>query len=248
MTPPGDTSGLTPLDRTGSADRAAQVAARLGAVRSRIEAACEASGRDPAEITLVAVTKTFPASDVGVLADLGVHDIGESRAQEAGKKAAACAGLDLTWHFVGQLQTNKVRAVVRFASVVHSVDRLPLVRVLAREVADLSEPLRCLVQVRLDPVHGRGGADPSRVMSVADAVAETPGLDLGGVMAVAPLHADPAPAFARLADVAAGVRARHAGATWISAGMSDDLEAAIHCGATHVRVGRGLLGVRPTSG
>jgi PLP dependent protein len=242
MTRPGDSSAQTPVDR---AARRREVAERLAAVRARITSACEASGRDPAEVTLVAVTKTFPADDVRLLADLGVPDIGESRAQEAVTKAAACADLDLTWHFVGQLQTNKVRAVLRFASVIHSVDRLPLVRVLAREVAGRTEPVHCLIQVRLDETQGRGGAELAQVLPLADAVAATPGLRLAGVMAVAPLDGDPAPAFARLADVAVGVRVRHADATWLSAGMSDDLEAAIGCGATHVRVGRGLLGVRP---
>jgi PLP dependent protein len=242
MTRSGDSFAQTPVDRV---DRRREVADRLAAVRARIASACEASGRDPAEVTLVAVTKTFPADDVRLLADLGVRDIGESRAQEAGTKAAACADLDLTWHFVGQLQTNKVRAVLRFTSVLHSVDRLPLVRALAREVADRAEPLRCLVQVRLDETRGRGGAEPAQVLPLADAVAQTQGLRLAGVMAVAPLHDDPAPAFARLAEVAATVRARHADATWVSAGMSEDLDVAIRCGATHVRVGRGLLGVRP---
>lgn len=197
-------------------------------------------------MTLVAVTKTFPASDVRLLAELGVRDIGENRDQEAREKAAACAGLDLTWHFVGQLQTNKARSVARYASVVHSVDRLRLVQALERAVASVrSGPLRCLVQVRLDDEPGRGGADPAAVPDLADAIAAAPGLLLQGVMAVAPLGVDPEPAFARLAEVAELVRSRHPDATWISAGMSDDLEAAVRHGATHVRIGRGLLGARP---
>jgi PLP dependent protein len=246
-------------------DRRAQLAAGLREVRDRIANACARCGRDPAEVTLIAVTKTFPASDVRLLADrLGVRDIGESRDQEARDKAAACADLDLTWHFVGQLQTNKARSVVTYASIVHSVDRPDLVRALDRAVQRLREqgsdrradsetkaaddPLRCLVQVRLDDRPGRGGADPAEVMNLADRIAAAPHLAVAGVMAVAPLGADAGPAFARLADVASDVRARHAGATWMSAGMSDDLEAAVAAGATHVRVGRGLLGVRPSTG
>ncbi|MEQ7123272.1 YggS family pyridoxal phosphate-dependent enzyme [Actinopolymorpha sp. B11F2] len=239
------------------------MATGLQDVRDRIVNACAQCGRDPAEVTLVAVTKTFPASDVRLLAELGVRDIGESRDQEARNKAAACADLDLTWHFVGQLQTNKARSVVTYATVVQSVDRPELVRALDRAVqrhrepghdqsvepgvGGVDQPLRCLVQVRLDDRPGRGGADPAEVSDLADQIAGSPLLRLGGVMAVAPLDGDPAPAFARLAEVAANVRARHADATWISAGMSDDLEQAVAAGATHVRVGRGLLGVRPSN-
>jgi PLP dependent protein len=242
-------------DRPAEDVRRAQIAAGLGEVRARIASACGRSGRDPAEITLIAVTKTFPAADVRLLADLGVRDIGESRDQEAREKAAACADLDLTWHFVGQLQTNKARSVVSYASVVHSLDRPELVRTLARAVergrehpSRADRPLRCLVQVRLDDRPGRGGADPLVVPELADQIAASPHLQLGGVMAVAPLDADPGPAFGRLAELAAGIKMRHADATWMSAGMSDDLEAAIDAGATHVRIGRGLLGVRPSSG
>lgn len=251
-------------------DRRAQLAAGLREVCDRIANACVQCGRDPAEVTLIAVTKTFPASDVRLLAGLGVRDIGESRDQEARDKTAECADLDLTWHFVGQLQTNKARSVVTYASIVHSVDRPDLVRALDRAVRRLREqgserradgglgadsvtnaadhPLRCLVQVRLDDRPGRGGADPAEVVDLADQIAAAPHLAVAGVMAVAPLGADAGPAFARLADIAVDVRARHAGATWMSAGMSDDLEAAVAAGATHVRVGRGLLGVRPSTG
>lgn len=226
-------------------NRAAEVAANLAGVRDRIAQACRRSGRAPSEVSLVAVTKTFPASDVRLLATLGVRDIGESRDQEAREKAAACADLGLSWHFVGQLQTNKARSVATYASVVHSVDRLPLVTALDKASAAAGRTLRCLVQVSLDDRPGRGGAAPADVGALADAIADATALELGGVMAVAPREAHPEPAFARLADIAAEVRSRHAGATWVSAGMSDDLEAAVAAGATHVRVGRGLLGVRP---
>lgn len=237
-----------PEPDTGSAEhRRSQLAANLAVVRERIRQACERVGRDPGEVTLVAVTKTFPAADVRLLAGLGVGDIGENRHQEAEAKAAACADLDLTWHFVGQLQVNKARAVVRYASVIHSVDRFRLVTALGRAAADLERSVRCLVQVDLAGEVGRGGALPAEALEVADTVAATPGLELAGVMAVAPFGVPPGPAFARLADVAAEVQARHTGATWISAGMSGDLETAIEHGATHVRVGRRLLGERPSN-
>lgn len=225
--------------------RQEQVAAGLAAVEQRLVAACAAAGRDRGELTLVAVTKTFPASDVRLLAALGIRDIGENRDQEAAPKARACADLDLTWHFVGQLQTNKCRSVARYASVVHSVDRPRLVRALDAAAAQAGRALTCLLQVRLDRAPGRGGAPPDQVPALAEAVAAAPALDLGGVMAVAPLGEDPAAAFVRLADVAARLRADHPAARIVSAGMSADLEQAVAAGATHVRVGSALLGARP---
>ncbi|HSK55419.1 MAG TPA: YggS family pyridoxal phosphate-dependent enzyme [Jiangellales bacterium] len=228
--------------------RADQLAAGLGAVRARIEAACDRSGRSSDEITLVVVTKTFPASDVRLLASLGVHDVGENRDQEASAKVRECADLDVAWHFVGQLQSNKARSVARYADVVHSLDRVRLVDALARGARSAGRTLTALVQVALDDAPGRGGARPGEVAAVADRVASAPGLVLGGVMAVAPLGVDPRPAFARLARVSAALRDDHPGATWVSAGMSEDLEAALEHGATHVRVGSAILGARPPDG
>ncbi len=195
------------------------------------------------------MTKTFPASDVRLLAGLGLTDIGENRDQEARPKAAECADLPLTWHFVGRLQTNKARSVAGYADVVHSVDRAKLVRALSAAAVRAGRTLRCLVQVSLDEnaspeERGRGGAHPGDVPELADEIAGADGLELGGVMAVAPLGADPLPAFERLAGIAAEVRRNHPGASIVSAGMSGDLEQAIACGATHLRVGTALLGGR----
>lgn len=229
-----------------TADRRSELAANLTAVREQISHACAAAGRDPAEVTLIAVTKLFPASDVALLAGLGVDDIGENRDQEAATKAAECDDLDIRWHFVGQLQTNKARSVAGYASVVHSVDRPQLVDALSRAATRLGRTVRCLIQVSFDQEPGRGGAVPEALPGLADRVAEAAGVTLGGVMTVAPLGADPDPAFARLADLAADLRERHPGATWISAGMSADLTAAIRYGATHLRIGRRLLGERPS--
>ena len=182
-----------------------------------------------------------------MLSSLGVQNVGENRDQEAAPKAAECADLrdQLTWHFVGQLQTNKVSSVVRYADVIHSVDRPRLVTALGAAARKAGRTLTCLVQVSLDGAPGRGGVIAGNVPLIADAVAREAGLELGGVMAVAPQGADPLDAFSRLAEVAAGVRAAHPGAAMISAGMSSDLEAAISAGATHVRVGTALLGGRP---
>lgn len=233
--------------------RRAELAGNLAAVRARIQAACAAAGRDPAEVTLVAVTKTWPDSDVRLLVELGVTDLGENRDAEAAAKAAAAeaAGLaGIRWHFVGQVQTNKARSVTRYADVVHSVDRMRLISALAVGATEAGREVGALIQVDLGPPGaggGRGGAAPADVASLADAVCAAPGLRLLGVMAVAPLGEPPGPAFARLAEVAAGLRAAHPAATWISAGMSGDLEVAVGAGATHVRVGSGLLGNRPSA-
>ena len=231
--------------------RSEEVATRLAAVRERIERACDASDRDPDEVTLVAVTKFFPASDVVALADLGVTDVGENRHQEAQAKAAECAdlGVDgLTWHFIGGLQSNKAAAVTSYADVVESVDRLKLVGALDRGAQERSRPGDVLLQVSLDPpgAEGRSGADPTDLDRLARAVGEAGALRLRGLMAVAPLGEDPAVAFARLAAVRSDFLGDHPGATRLSAGMSGDLEHAIAIGATHVRVGSAVLGSRPT--
>jgi pyridoxal phosphate enzyme (YggS family) len=233
------------VSATPAVDRRGAIAAGLAATRTRIEAACAAAGRRPDEVTLVVVTKTFPAADVRHLHALGVRDVGENRHPEAGDKAAATADLDLRWHFIGQLQTNKARAVAEYACAVHSLDRAKLARALAAGARESHRTLDVLLQVSLDDATGRGGAAPADVPALAELVAEHDALRLRGVMAVAPLGADPAPAFARLAQVSEALRLDHPEATWVSAGMSGDLEAAVRHGATHVRVGSAILGSRP---
>lgn len=225
-------------------ERKAELAANLAALRRRMAMACAAAGRDPGEITLIAVTKTFPASDIRLLAELGVTDIGENRDQEAAAKAAVCTDPRLTWHFVGQLQSNKCNSVAGYADVVHSVDRPRLVTALDRAAQRAERRLRCLVQVSFDDGAGRGGVPASDVPALAALVAATDALEIAGVMAVAPLDGDSWQAFAELAKVAAQIRAQYPAATMISAGMSDDFEIAIKNGATHVRVGTALLGGR----
>jgi len=243
---------VTSLASEAGGERAAEIAASLAALQARIGAACQAAGRPADAVTLIAITKTFPATDIRILSSLGVRDVGENRDQEATPKAAEVADLRnrLTWHFVGQLQTNKAGSVARYADVIHSVDRLRLVTALGAAARKTGRPLRCLVQVSLDDEPGRGGAPAGQVLTIADAVAGQAGLELGGVMAVAPLAAGAVPggpltAFYRLAEIAALVRARYPDAVMISAGMSGDLEDAIAAGATHVRVGTALLGGRP---
>jgi uncharacterized pyridoxal phosphate-containing UPF0001 family protein len=257
--------------------RRRELAANLARVRARIEAAARVAGRDPAELTLIAVTKTYPASDIALLAELGVTDIGESRDHEAAAKYVelcspsstelcspsstelcspsstelcsppSAATAPLRWHFIGQLQRRKCRSVVTYADVVQSVDRPELASALGAAAANAGRVVDALVQVSLDDpatVTGRGGVDPAGALLLAERVDATPGLRLAGVMAVAPPGADPGPAFRRLAETSAQVRAAFPGATVVSAGMSGDLESAVENGATHLRVGTALLGRR----
>ncbi|MFD7711860.1 YggS family pyridoxal phosphate-dependent enzyme [Streptomyces sp. NPDC059785] len=237
-------------------DRKAQLAENLARVEERIGAACAAAGRERDEVTLIVVTKTYPASDVRILSGLGVRHVAENRDQDAAPKAAACADLPLTWHFVGQLQTNKVRSVVGYADVVQSVDRPRLVTALAKEAERAEREPACLIQVALDAEESgrgeRGGVGPGGVAELAGLVAGTPGLRLGGLMTVAPLTGPYAgreqAAFERLMDLSTDLRRAHPAANMVSAGMSADLEQAVTAGATHVRVGSAVLGVRPRLG
>lgn len=226
--------------------RAQELRDNLARVLQRIDEARSATERaDP--VSLIVVTKRFPVSDITILRELGVTDIGENKEQELRAKAAEWDGeAHPRVHFIGQLQSNKAAAVARAADVVHSLDRSKLVRALAR--VDRVDPLEVLVQVCLDAEPGRGGVAPAGLDDLVDEVAAEPALRLRGLMAVAPLGGDPEVAFARLADLHAGVLERHTEATWLSAGMSGDLGAAVRHGATHLRVGTAILGSRPSLG
>ncbi len=228
-------------------ERREQVAAGLARVRERIATACADAGREPDDVRLIVVTKFFPASDVRLLADLGVTDVGENRHQEAEQKVAECAALGLTWHFIGGLQSNKAAAVARYADAVHSVDRAKLVAPLNRGAHERSHPLDVLIQVSLDAAGSdqRSGVEPTELEALAARVVEAGMLRLRGLMVVAPLGEEPASAFARLAATRGSFLDAHPQAQWLSAGMSADLEAAIKAGATHVRVGSAVLGSRP---
>ncbi|MFF9812762.1 YggS family pyridoxal phosphate-dependent enzyme [Streptomyces sp. NPDC014006] len=234
-------------------DRKDELAGNLAKVEERIAAACAAAGRPRDEVTLIVVTKTYPAGDVRILAELGVRHVAENRDQDAAPKAAECADLPLSWHFVGQLQTNKVRSVVGYADLVQSVDRAKLVTALSKEAVRAGREIGCLLQVALDAGASgrgeRGGVAPAGIEELADLVAASPGLRLDGLMTVAPLTGEYAgrqrAAFERLMDLSTDLRRTHPTATMVSAGMSADLEEAVAVGATHVRVGTAVLGVRP---
>lgn len=257
-------------------DRGDELASRLAHVRKRISAATVTAGRTE-EPQLIVVTKFFPATDVELLAGLGVRDVGENRSQEAAAKAARVPGL--RWHFIGQLQSNKARSVVRYASAVHSVDRASLATALDKamtaeqdrrdgESLEPREPLQCFLQIDLGAAGSatarstsgdmrsknagapaepgsRGGVSVAGLAEVSDAVLGTRWLRLAGIMAVAPLDADPAEAFGRLQDISVSLTRVVPEACSISAGMSADLEYAVAAGATHLRIGSDVLGARP---
>jgi PLP dependent protein len=227
--------------------RVTELSGNLARLRSRVVAACEQAGRDPAEVTIIAVTKNFPAADVVRLARLGIGDIGENRDQEARAKFDEVArhGVAVRRHFVGRLQRNKARSVAGYADMVHSVDSVRLATALGSAASDQDRRLEVLVQVSVDGDPTRGGTVTGQVPAVAEAVDGQPALRLRGVMAVAPQTWLPLTAYQHLAEVARTLRRDHPEASVISAGMSNDLDAALACGATHLRIGSALLGNRP---
>ncbi|KND38704.1 YggS family pyridoxal phosphate-dependent enzyme [Streptomyces acidiscabies] len=237
-------------------DRKDELAGNLAKVEERIARACADAGRARSEVTLIVVTKTYPAGDVRMLSELGVRHVAENKDQDAAPKAAECADLPLTWHFVGQLQTNKARSVVGYADFVQSVDRDRLIVSLSSQAEKAGREVGCLIQVALDAgVSGRGergGVGPGGIGELAELVAASPGVRLDGLMTVAPLTGEYAgrerAAFQRLMDLSTDLRRSHPAATMVSAGMSADLEQAVAAGATHVRVGSAVLGVRPRLG
>lgn len=220
------------------------LADRLASVDARIAEAARSAGRDPSDITRIVVTKFHPVSLVADLHALGVRDVGENRQQELTAKRADLAAFDdLRWHFIGQAQTNKARAVRAASDVVHSVDRTRIADAL--DAAGDGDLLDVLVQVNLTDDAGRGGVAPTGVESLAAHVRSLAGLRLRGVMAVAPLDETPARAFERLRACADDVRRVVPDADWISAGMTGDFPEAIAMGATHLRIGSAITGPRP---
>lgn len=214
---------------------------RLTGVQERIADAARSVGRSPEELTLIVVTKFHPSSLIRDLASLGVTNIGENRHQEASEKFAELGDLDLTWHFIGQLQTKKARQVARYADVVHGIDRPGLVDALS----SIDRTVECFVQVNLTDDPDRGGVHPSELMQLTEAVLGTQTLKLRGVMAVAPLDEEPRAAFARLRKLSEQVQTLSPTATDISAGMTQDFAEAIAEGATHLRIGTAITGNRP---
>ena len=219
--------------------RSQELSANLDSIRARIGAAVQGSGRSPDEVTLIVVTKTFPASDVQILYDLGVRDFGENRDQEASVKSLELPD-DCRWHFQGQIQSNKLKSIANWADVLHSIDDLAH----AKKLDSLVSEKDIFIQVSLDNLPNRGGVLPELVPEFLDGLTVFPHLIVRGLMAVAPLDEEPATAFRRLKELSDQIVKVHPGAREISAGMSNDFEAAISQGATHIRIGSQILGVR----
>jgi pyridoxal phosphate enzyme (YggS family) len=214
-----------------------EIAQNLQEVKERIQSAANSVNRDPNEIQLIVVTKTFPISDIEILCDLGELNFGENRDQEAGPKAQT---IPATWHFQGQIQSNKIKSICEWADVIHSISS-------EKEILKFAQSARkhqVFLQVSLDGEVGRGGASPADLAQLADLVNESNNLDLLGLMAVAPLGVEPMKAFADLAQINQGFAGQFPNSKFLSAGMSGDFEAAIKNGATHIRVGSSILGSR----
>lgn len=218
-------------------NRKDEIAQNLQEVKERISSAAKSAGRDPAEIQLIVVTKTFPISDIEILRELGESNFGENRDQEASPKAEA---ISANWHFQGQIQSNKIKSICQWADVIHSISS-------EKEILKFAQSPRkhqVFLQVSLDGQEGRGGASPTDLTQLADLVNESNNLELLGLMAVAPLGVEPIKAFADLAQINQGFASQYPNSKYLSAGMSGDFEAAIKYGATHVRVGSSILGSR----
>jgi pyridoxal phosphate enzyme (YggS family) len=223
------------------------LADRLAGVRSAVADAVREAGRDESEVTTIVVTKFHPASLVRELATLGVADVGENRQQEASDKAAELADLELRWHFIGQLQSKKTRAVLAFASAIHSLDRLSLVSALGKAL-EPGRSIDAFIQLNLTDDPARGGVRPADLESFAESVLATGGIRLRGVMAVAPLDVAPRAAFAGVRALGDRLRTLAPDATGLSMGMSGDFRDAILEGATHLRIGTAITGNRPNPG
>ena len=231
-------------------NRLSDIQSNLEIIQSKINKACSAAGRDISEITLIAVTKTYPASDVDLLKQLGIENVGENRDQEASSKKSEVKN-QFNWHFIGQLQSNKAKSVVNYADLIHSVDRWSLAKEIQKSAQGINKVQPVLIQVDLDqsgPDPTRGGIWPAELSELAAAISQASHLELKGLMSVAPLGEKPELAFARLKEIRVGFLKEHPQAQILSAGMSDDLEAAILHGATHLRIGSALLGERPKIG
>jgi pyridoxal phosphate enzyme (YggS family) len=230
--------------------RLSDIQSNLDIIQSRINKACSAAGRDISEITLIAVTKTYPASDVDLLTQLGIENVGENRDQEASSKKSEVKN-HFNWHFIGQLQSNKAKSVVNYADLIHSVDRWSLAKEIQKSAQGINKVQPVLIQVDLDqsgPDPTRGGIWPAELNELAASINQASHLELKGLMSVAPLGENPEQAFARLKEIRVAFLKDNPGAQILSAGMSEDLEAAILHGATHLRIGSALLGERPKIG
>jgi len=222
---------------------------RYQAIVDSIAAAAARADRDSNQITLVVVTKNHPHQLVHDLLALGARDFGENRDQEAGPKAKlirAESSERFSWHFIGQLQTNKVKSVLEYADFLHSLDRPSLLDELQKRTAERQSALKVFVQVNMTDDPERGGVNPEDLMPFAERVLSSPGLELVGLMGVGGLEVAPELEFERLAQLSQELQAIAPEANRLSMGMSGDFETAIAYGATHLRIGTAITGKRPT--
>ena len=219
-----------------------QIHLNLELVKERITSAAQAAGRSPSEITLIAVTKTFPVSDLEILYELGVRNFGENRDQEAAPKVSALPA-DITWHFQGGIQSNKLKSISNWASVIHSVDKFKYAQMISQ--FSVGKTKEIFIQVSLDTLpQSREGVDPADLMQLAEQIMSLPNLQVKGLMAVAPLDQPTEQAFVRLQQIQQKFIQLYPAASSLSSGMSGDYELAISLGATHVRIGSSILGNR----
>jgi len=223
---------------------AAAIAARWREVRARVDAACARAHRDPGEVTIVAVSKRHPAEAVRAAVAAGALDVGENYAQELAAKQAGCGELAVRWHYIGRLQRNKAKLVAGKVALVHAVDSADLAVELGKR-AETGAPQRVLIAVNLAGEATKGGVALAEAPGLARAVAGTAGVTLAGLMTMPPPDLDPRPVFDALRDLRARLESELGAALPVlSMGMSDDFEAAIACGATHVRIGTAIFGTR----
>lgn len=221
---------------------------RLAAIESRIQSKLVALNRSRDEVTLVVVTKNHPVEVAKELFDLGCRDFGENRDQEAGPKASALSEMvqGVRWHFIGQLQSNKAKRVVDYASVVHSLDRASLLDALIKAVESRTVPLDVFIQVNLTDDPGRGGVSADSLESFAERVLAASNLNLLGLMAVASLEGQEEKDFELVSRLSERLKRLTPEAKYLSAGMSGDFELALEYGATHLRIGSAITGNRST--
>jgi len=222
--------------------RKTEIEENLNQVRQKITDAAAKSGRNPNEINLIVVTKTFPISDLEILYSLGVREFGENRDQEASVKAKALPQ-DINWHFQGGIQSNKLKSICSWASVIHSVDQFKYAKIISEQPSVKARQI--FIQVSLDePPESRGGVDPAKLIELANQISSLPNIKVLGLMAVGPVYREIEPAFARLQQIQAGFLTDFKDAVFLSSGMSGDYELAISYGATHLRIGSSILGNR----
>jgi pyridoxal phosphate enzyme (YggS family) len=223
-------------------NRKQEIEENLNQVRNKITAAAVKNSRDPASINLIVVTKTFPISDLEILYSLGLRDFGENKDQEASVKAKALPS-DINWHFQGGIQSNKLKSICSWASVIHSVDKFKYAKMISEQ--SYLTPKQIFIQISLDqPPESREGVDPEKLIELAKQIEPLPNLKIQGLMAVGPIDQAIEPAFKRLKQIQAGFLSHFKEAVFLSAGMSGDYEVAIAYGATHLRIGSSILGIR----